>query len=136
MKVSEKSLELNVGAELLNHLRLNWGLTKAYLRGLTQREEKSEGVDFFVQLSPKTKLFAFQFKAPKGSKEHAPYKYTVVDYQHDKLYQLAGLCPGAVFYVLPLRWLQETSGERSATDGRHGATRRWEDAAVLDLLVV
>src|SRR6266446_789554 len=48
MKVSEKSLELNLGAELLNYLRSKWGLKKAYLRGLTQREERSEGVDFFA----------------------------------------------------------------------------------------
>jgi hypothetical protein len=32
MKVSEKSLELNVGAELLELLRVNWGFSKAYLR--------------------------------------------------------------------------------------------------------
>jgi len=66
LKVSEKSLELNVGAELLALLRNSWGAPKAYLRGLTQREEKQEGVDFFVQLDPATRVFAFQFKAPKG----------------------------------------------------------------------
>lgn len=65
MKVSEKSLELNVGAELLTLLRNTWGAPKAYLRGLTQREEKQEGVDFFVHLDPATRIFAFQFKAPK-----------------------------------------------------------------------
>jgi hypothetical protein len=101
MKVSEKSLELNVGAELLIHLRSVWGLKKAYLRGLTQREEKSECVDFFVQLNPATRLFAFQFKAPKGRKEKAPYKFTIAGYQHDKLFQLASMCPAAVHYVLP-----------------------------------
>jgi len=52
LKVSEKSLELNVGAELLTLLRNYWGMPKAYLRGLTQREERQEGVDFFVQLNP------------------------------------------------------------------------------------
>lgn len=31
MKVSEKSLELNIGAELLNVMRNNWGLPKTYL---------------------------------------------------------------------------------------------------------
>ena len=39
---------------------------KAYLRGLTQTEERQEGVDFFAELSPATRIFAFQFKAPKG----------------------------------------------------------------------
>jgi hypothetical protein len=64
LKVSEKSLELNVGAELLGLLRGSWGMPKAYLRGFTQLEEKQEGVDFFVQLNPATRMFAFQFKAP------------------------------------------------------------------------
>lgn len=101
MKVSEKSLELNIGAELLFHMRSKWGLNKAYLRGLTQREERSEGVDFFAHLSPSTKLFAFQFKAPKGRTERPPYKYTLADYQHEKLYNLGRACPGSVFYVFP-----------------------------------
>ena len=52
MKVSETPLELNVGAELFNLMRNGMGITKAYLRGLTQREEKQEGVDFFLRLSP------------------------------------------------------------------------------------
>jgi hypothetical protein len=40
MKISEKSLEVNVGAEVLYLLREAWGMPKAYLRGLTQGEEK------------------------------------------------------------------------------------------------
>jgi hypothetical protein len=101
MKVSEKSLELNVGAELLGIMRGSWGMPKAYLRGLTQREEKQEGVDFFVQLSPTTRIFAFQFKAPKGRKEGAPYKYTLVSEQHQLLHTLALSWPESVHYVLP-----------------------------------
>lgn len=101
MKLSEKSLELNVGAELLGLLRGPWGMPKAYLRGLTQREEKQEGVDFFVQLDPETRVFAFQFKAPKGSVEATPYRYMVVREQHELLFNLSQLAPGAVFYVLP-----------------------------------
>jgi hypothetical protein len=83
MKVSEKSLELNVGAELLNLLRGPWGMPKAYLRGLTQREERQQGVDFFAQLNPATRIFAFQFKAPKGRYDGTPYRYTLVREQHD-----------------------------------------------------
>lgn len=101
MKISEKSLELNVGAELLGLMRGRWGMPKAYLRGLTQREEKQEGVDFFVQLNPATSVFAFQFKAPKGSLEAAPYRYTLVREQHDLLFGLARLSAGCVFYVFP-----------------------------------
>jgi hypothetical protein len=101
VKVSEKSLELNVGAELLWELRNTLGLTKAYLRGLTQEEERREGVDFFVHLDPSTKIFAFQFKAPQGKAESTPYKHKLVRYQHEELFNLAQMSPGAVHYVFP-----------------------------------
>jgi len=98
MKVSEKSLELNVGAELLGLLRNGWGMSKAYLRGLTQRQESQEGADFFVQLDPVTRLFGFQFKAPRGLADARPYQYTLMRDQHDLLFQLGQLSPGSVFY--------------------------------------
>ena len=102
MKVSEKSLELNVGAELLNVMRCRWGMRKAYLRGLTQREEHQEGVDFFAEMPSSTRVFAFQFKAPKGqSGDRIPYRFTIQRKQHDKLSALASICPAAVYYVLP-----------------------------------
>lgn len=101
MKVSEKSLELNVGAELLWELRHAWGMPKAYLRGLTQEEERREGVDFFVHLDPSTRIYAFQFKAPKGGSDALPYRYTLVKYQHEELHRLAVPNPGCVFYVFP-----------------------------------
>ena len=101
MKVSEKSLELNIGAELLGLLRNSWGMPKAYLRGLTQAEERAEGIDFFVQLNANARIFAFQFKAPHGKKESLPYRYTLVRYQHDPLFQLSQFSPKGVFYVLP-----------------------------------
>lgn len=101
MKVSEKALELNLGAELLGILRNSWGMSKAYLRGLTQREESQEGVDFFVQLDPTTRLFAFQFKTPRGIADVTPYRYTLMRHQHDLLFQLGQLSPGSVFYVFP-----------------------------------
>ena len=101
MKVSEKSLELNVGAEMLALLRERWRMPKAYLRGLTQREESQEGVDFFAQLTPQTRIFAFQFKAPKGRCEGEPYRFTIQRRQHEMLSALAGGSTGNVFYVLP-----------------------------------
>jgi hypothetical protein len=101
LKISEKSLELNVGAELLGLLRGAWGMPKAYLRGLTQLEEKQEGVDFFVQLDPATRVFAFQFKAPRGKTESMPYRYTIVKEQHELLFGLSQLSPSSVFYVFP-----------------------------------
>ena len=101
MKVSEKSLELNVGAELLALLRDRWHMPKAYLRGLTQREESQEGVDFFAQLTPQTRIFAFQFKAPKGRREGEPYRFTIQRRQHEMLSALAGGSAENVYYVLP-----------------------------------
>jgi hypothetical protein len=82
-------------------LRNTWGLPKAYLRGLTQQEEKQEGVDFFVQLDPATRIFAFQFKAPKGTVDQPPYRYTLRRVQHDLLFDLAQFSPRSVFYVFP-----------------------------------
>lgn len=101
MKVSEKSLELNIGAELLGFLHTSWGMPKAYLRGLTQREESEQGVDFFAQLSPAATIMAFQFKAPKGRTDGNEYRYTLVSKQHNLLYDLAQKSPGSVFYVFP-----------------------------------
>lgn len=101
MKVSEKSLELNVGAELLWTLRNNWHIPKIYLRGLTQREESQQGVDCFAQLGTKARLFAFQFKAPLKNSEGLPYRYTLSREQHDLLFTLARSWPDCVYYVLP-----------------------------------
>jgi hypothetical protein len=58
-------------------------------------------VDFFGQLGPNAKIFAFQFKAPKGKKENAPYKYTLRREQHHLLYELASVSSSGVFYVFP-----------------------------------
>ena len=99
--MSEKSLELNIGAELLGIMRNQWGKPKAYLRGLTQREERQEGVDFFAQLDPAVRIFAFQFKAPIGRAEGPPYRYTLKKYQHRALFRLARAAANSVFYVLP-----------------------------------
>ena len=101
MKISEKSLELNVGAELLYLLRDAWGMPNAYFRGLTQREERQQGVDFFAQLNPTARIFAFQFKAPKGRNDQVPYRFTLVGEQHERLHELAREWPHCVFYVLP-----------------------------------
>lgn len=105
MRVSEKSLELNVGSEFLARLRACSGMTKTYLRGLTQREEKAEGVDFYAQMNPTAAIFAFQFKAPVAHRNHQgdcpPYRFTLIREQHRRLIDLARINPSAVFYVFP-----------------------------------
>lgn len=99
--MSEKSLELNVGAELLSQLRGPLNMPKAYLRGLTQREEKRAGVDFFARLPDTTRILAFQFKAPIGSSDSLPYRFTLNRDQHTSLHNLALQYPRAVYYVFP-----------------------------------
>ena len=106
-KVSEKSLELNVGAELLDRLRGPMNMPKAYLRGLTQQEENRSGVDFFAQLPSDIRIFAFQFKAPRGPIDGLPYKFTLSRNQHEALHKLAVHYPEAVHYVLPFYVLTE-----------------------------
>jgi hypothetical protein len=101
MKISEKTLELNIGAELLQRIRALPGFSKAYLRGLTQKEEKQEGVDAFAQMGPATRLIAFQFKAPRGVHEAQPYRFILNREQHDLLFDLAQLGSVPVYYVLP-----------------------------------
>lgn len=101
MEVSEKTLELNVGAEILDQLRNGLGMSKAYLRGLTQGEEKKEGSDFILRLGAQARFFAFQFKAPKGNLEGNSYRFTIQREQHDALFALSQLESNSVFYVFP-----------------------------------
>ena len=107
-KVSEKTLELNVGAEILEYFRKKLNYEKAFLRGLTQKEESIEGVDIFVHIEPNSDFFiiAFQFKAPfRNEKENRntpyPYKFRINRKQHEKLHRLAEDYPNSVFYVFP-----------------------------------
>lgn len=102
MKVSEKTLELNIGAELLTFHRICSDLPKMYLQGLTQQQESQEGVDFFAQLSSDVRIAAFQFKAPlRNPKDCCPYKFTIQKKQHSNLRKLAKKKRESVFYVLP-----------------------------------
>ena len=60
MRVPEKTLVLNVGAELLNYFRYFCRFRKTYLRGLTQVQESEEGFDYSAQFSPNVRIVAFQ----------------------------------------------------------------------------
>lgn len=104
MKASEKSLELNVGAELLGLFRRLFS-PKAYLIGLTQLQESLCGVDQLVALTPSARVYAFQFKAPRARRNSLPdilpYRFTIGAAQHGRLYRLAQSCPDSVFYVFP-----------------------------------
>ena len=86
---------------MLALLRGPMNMPKAYLRGLTQREESKSGVDFFARLPTTARIFAFQFKAPRGPSDSLPYRFTLSRKQHRLLHSLAQEDPGAVHYVFP-----------------------------------
>ena len=75
-------------------------MPKAYLRGLTQKEEKQEGVDFDVNWQ-NNRIYAFQFKAPV--REYCQeFQFRLNYAQHKTLYEgLAQKSPNSVYYVLP-----------------------------------
>lgn len=91
---------------------LRQSFPKTFLRGLTQVEERQEGVDVFVQMNPNTRVFAFQFKAPKSQPtwpscsnsschSNGRFKYSIQHQQHVALYKLASISPNTAFYVFP-----------------------------------
>ena len=65
-QVSERSLELNVMGEAVNHVRRAYG--RAYLVGYTTRQEADHGIDVSIE-APGKIVAAFQFKAPKKKRD-------------------------------------------------------------------
>ena len=102
-EVSEKSLELNVCAELLQYIRSWPGCQKALWLGLTQRQERRTGLDELIRnVGPGFSLM-LQFKSPwPTSRIDCLYKFSVNERQHEALEQLATRYPQAVYYVFPL----------------------------------
>jgi len=105
VRVSEKTLELNVGAEIIQIIR-EGGYPTAYLCGLTQLEESRLGADSLVELPDGTRLMAFQFKRPH--KAGQPHRFQLVRRQHELLWALDGMKPGSVMYMLPFIDVIET----------------------------
>lgn len=100
-EVSEKTLELNVCAEVLNFIRGWPGCADAFWIGMKQFEEARTGTDEALGNIPDGLHLALQFKAPWASRpDIAPYKYSINWLQQDKLMDLAGT-GGAVYYVFP-----------------------------------
>ena len=103
IKVSEKSLELNVGAELLECVRSWPGCQKALWVGLTQAQESVWGLDERIRNTPKGVSLMLQFKAPhprSAAVDH--YKFSINVRQHQVLLKLAVRFPDDVHYVFPL----------------------------------
>ena len=101
MRVTEKTLELNIGAEILEYFRYICRWKKTYLQGLTQKQESEKGFDFSANLPPDAQIAAFQFKAPIDIKHSYPFDFRLKREQHEKLLSLANLKEKTVFYVLP-----------------------------------
>jgi len=100
--VSEKTLELNVVAELLEYFRIFYS-PKIFFRGLTLREEGVMGYDNSISLGSAEFTF-FQFKAPKRRNPTTFYiNNNKKNDQHNILYNLAYQAgPGVVFYAFPV----------------------------------
>jgi hypothetical protein len=100
--VSEKTLELNIGAEILQLIRKKPGCSRAFWIGMKQDQEASNGIDELISSVPTGMHLALQFKSPRSLPRNAvPYRFTINDIQNNNLLRLAAIRPNAVFYVLP-----------------------------------
>jgi hypothetical protein len=98
--VSEKTLELNLSAELLQRTRRRAPFGQAYLIGMTQAQEHLNGVDAAV-MSMGVMLGAIQFKAPLHPGPDAHYWFALEGTQLANLQSLEARFPGRVAYYLP-----------------------------------
>ncbi|APV44464.1 hypothetical protein Dform_01130 [Dehalogenimonas formicexedens] len=103
LKVSEKTLELNISAEILQMVRSWPGCACAFWVGMKQDQEAKNGIDELIQNVPRGFHLALQFKAPKATPPNQiPYRYTINDRQNGNLLRLAINRPNAVYYVFPM----------------------------------
>ncbi len=101
-QVSEKTLELNIAAELLQVIRALPGCERAFWIGLKQDQEARWGMDELIRNVPRGYHLALQFKAPKALPLDAlPYSFTINDRQNRSLLRLARAGRDAVYYVFP-----------------------------------
>ena len=102
-EVSEKSLELNVCAEILQYVRSWPGCERALWLGLTQAQERRAGIDELLRNAGPSVALMFQFKAPWAKPQvDTLYQFSINEQQHESLEQLAGRYPDDVYYVFPL----------------------------------
>ena len=108
-EVSEESLELNVCAEMLQHIRTWPSCERALWLGLTQRQERRTGLDELIRNVGPGNSLMLQFKAPwPSSLVDNLYKFSINERQHEALEQLSDQYPEAVYYVFPLysKWIK------------------------------
>jgi hypothetical protein len=101
-QVSEKTLELNISAELLQIIRGIPGCESAFWVGLKQDQEARWGMDELIRNVPRGYHMVLQFKSPKAlPRDSLPYFFTINDRQNNNLLRLAQARPQAVYYVFP-----------------------------------
>jgi hypothetical protein len=102
LRVSEKTLELNICAEVLQLIRQMPGCSRAFWIGMKQDQEAKLGIDELIHNLPAGMHLALQFKAPRSEpRDQIPYRFTINDKQNGNLLRLAGHRPNAVYYILP-----------------------------------
>lgn len=102
LQVSEKTLELNICAELLHFIRSLSGCQQAFWIGMKQDQEVRNGIDELMSNMPAGMHLALQFKAPWGTRpDQSPYRFTINDRQNRNLLRLSSHNPDSVFYILP-----------------------------------
>jgi hypothetical protein len=114
-EVSEKTLEINVAAEMLHMIRKWRGYEAAFWIGMKQHEEAKTGLDVSLSGLPERQFLGLQFKSPWGSRpDQNPYRYYVNELQQSNLMELAR-GDKSVYYVFPnfntLNRLRSTSPE-------------------------
>ena len=101
-KVSEKTLELNLCAELIKCIRARKGCERAVWFGMTQRQEHSFGLDETLLNAPGHSLM-LQFKSPQATSTYDHhYKFSINRRQHEALERLVAGNPKSAYYVFPL----------------------------------
>ena len=115
MKVSEKSLELNVGAELLTRMRGPLNMPKAYLRGLTQAGGTQDRSGLLRSAAGRHPNICVSVQGTQRPSDDLPYTFTLGRDQHSSLNNLAVQEPGAVYYVSVFQYGDEP--ERRAWRG-------------------
>ena len=104
-EVSEKTLELNLCAEILGCIRALPGSQRAVWIGLTQAEEAREGLDARLRKTgrDRNRALMLQFKSPQPSarRNQLLYAFTINANQNRAMQPLAKQFPQAVFYVFP-----------------------------------
>jgi hypothetical protein len=131
--VNEKSLELNVLAELLPIIRSWPGCSAAFFLGMRQDQESRNGIDALLSGMPSAMHLALQFKsAIPTPRDQDPYKFTINVDQNARLNTLASTRPNSVYYVFPrMNWI----GSLRAASPHLLSRTRFEEVASFARLV-